>query len=132
MADDGYARVSRPRHDAVTRRDPKVPTFDGVAVAPMRRRNGCIQSATASPAIAHGPVGLRLSLFGDFQRVVDHDSEVSHGAFKFRMAEQDLNGPKIPAPVMDQSARFAASNEWRKPPDHCPIDPAQVRTIQKY
>jgi hypothetical protein len=28
-----------------------------------------------------GPARLHLSLFGDFQRVVDLDAEVSHGAF---------------------------------------------------
>ena len=41
-----------------------------------------------------GSEGLHFSLFGDFQRVVNLDSEVSHGAFKFRVAEQELNGPK--------------------------------------
>ena len=50
-----------------------------------------------------GSAGLHLSLFGDFQRVVDLDSEVSHGAFKFRMAEQELNGPEIPGAAIDQS-----------------------------
>jgi hypothetical protein len=57
----------------------------------------------STPAIANRPVRLHLSLFGDLQRVVDLDSEVSHGAFKFRMAEQELNGPKIPGATIDQS-----------------------------
>jgi hypothetical protein len=55
------------------------------------------------PAAVTKPKGLHLGLFGNLQRVVDLDSEVSHGAFKFRMAEQELNGPKIPRAAIDQS-----------------------------
>jgi hypothetical protein len=55
------------------------------------------------PAAATKPKVLHLGLFGDFQRVVDLDSEVSHGAFKFRMAEQELNRPKILGAAIDQS-----------------------------
>ena len=55
------------------------------------------------PAAVTKPKGLHLGLFGSLQRVVDLNSEVSHGAFKFRMAEQELNGPKIPGAAIDQS-----------------------------
>ena len=49
-----------------------------------------------------GQTGLHLSLFDDFQRVVDLDCEVLT-AFKFRMAEQALNDPKISPAAIDQS-----------------------------
>jgi hypothetical protein len=46
------------------------------------------------PAAVTKPKGLHLSLFGDLQRVVDLDSELSHRALKFRMAEAGAERPK--------------------------------------
>jgi hypothetical protein len=43
------------------------------------------------------------SLLGYLKRVVYFDTEVADGAFKFRMAEQELNGPEIPSAAIDQS-----------------------------
>jgi hypothetical protein len=54
---------------------------------PCVGRMAAFSRRPSSPAVADGPAGLHLSLFGDFQRVVDLDSEVSDGAFKFRVAE---------------------------------------------
>ena len=68
-----------------------------------QRRMAAIDVRPPGPATATSPKGLHLGLFGNLQRVVDLDPKVSDGAFKFRMAEQELNGPKIPGPAIDQS-----------------------------
>ena len=92
-----------------------------LAAAPLRRPNGCIQSATVkSDDCPTRPARLHLSLFGDCQRVVNLDPEVSHGVFKFRMAEQELNGSEIPGAAIDQRRlgspqRMSAVSRWIKP-----------------
>jgi hypothetical protein len=45
--------------------------------------------------VATSAVRLHLSLFRDLKRVVDLDPEVSNGAFKFGVPEQQLNRPEI-------------------------------------
>ena len=44
-------------------------------------------------AVATSVVELHLRLLGDFQSVVDFDAEVSDGAFKLGVPEQQLNRP---------------------------------------
>jgi hypothetical protein len=43
-------------------------------------------------AVATSVVELHLRLLGDFQSVVDFDAEVSDGAFKLDVPEQQLRG----------------------------------------
>ena len=47
-------------------------------------------------------VRLHLSLLGDLQRVIDLDPEVPDRALKFAVAEEELDGPEIPGPPVDQ------------------------------
>ena len=61
----------------------------------------------SSPAVATSQRVLHLGLLGDLQRVVDLNSEVSDGALKLAMAEEKLDGPKIPRPPVYQR-RFGA------------------------
>jgi hypothetical protein len=48
------------------------------------------------------PRQLDFGLLRDFQRVIYLYPEVSHGAFQFAMAEQELNGPQVLRASVDQ------------------------------
>jgi hypothetical protein len=41
---------------------------------------------------------LCLGLLGQFQRIIDLYSQISHGAFKLGVAKQELHGPKVFGP----------------------------------
>ena len=58
-------------------------------------------------AAATSRTRLHLGLLGDLQRIVDFDPEIPDSAFKFRVSEQELYGPEIPGPSVDQR-RFGA------------------------
>ena len=58
-------------------------------------------------AVATGLAWLDLRLLRDLERIVDLDPEVPHGAFKFRVAKQQLNGAQILRATVDQR-RFGA------------------------
>ena len=73
---------------------------------PRESRSATVESGGRGPG---DPTGLHLSLFGDLQRVVDLDSEVSDGALEFGVTEQELNRPEIPGPPVDQR-RLGASH----------------------
>src|SRR6516225_8215144 len=61
-----------------------------------------------------------INLFCYRERVVDLDTEIAYGALDFRVAEQELDGPKIsPAPV-DQG-RLRPSQRMR--PEQPRIEP---------
>jgi hypothetical protein len=47
-------------------------------------------------------MGLHLRLLGDLQGVVGLDSQVSDGAFELGVPKEELNGPEIPGPPVDQ------------------------------
>jgi hypothetical protein len=66
------------------------------------------RSATVEIGGRDQPAGLHLSLLSDLQGVVDLNSEVSDGALEFAMAEEELDGPEIPRPSVDQR-RFGAA-----------------------
>src|SRR5438128_12478499 len=70
------------------------------------------RSATVSLAVATNSVDLHLRLLGDLQSVVDLDSEIPDGAFKFRVPKQELNGPEIPGPPVNQRG-FRAPQRMR-------------------
>ena len=46
--------------------------------------------------------GLNFGLFGDFQCVIYFDAEVAHCAFKFAVAEQQLNCSEVLGSLVDQ------------------------------
>ena len=50
-----------------------------------------------------GRFSLNFGLFGDFQSIVDFNTQVSNGAFKLGMPEQQLDGPQILGPTIDQT-----------------------------
>ena len=45
---------------------------------------------------------LYLGLFCQFQRIIDLYSQISYGAFKLRVAKQELHGPKVFRPPVHQ------------------------------
>lgn len=45
---------------------------------------------------------LNFRLFGDFQSIIDFNTQVSNGAFKLAVPEQQLDGPQILGPTIDQ------------------------------
>jgi hypothetical protein len=48
------------------------------------------------------PLGSDIYLFGNSERVINLDAEVSDGAFYLRMAEKQLNRPEISGPPVYQ------------------------------
>ena len=58
-----------------------------MTATPLRKPNVCNGVRPSSPAVAISPAGLHFSLLGDFECVVDLDSEVSHSAFKFAVTK---------------------------------------------
>jgi hypothetical protein len=77
-----------------------------------------------------------INLFCYRERVVDLDTEIAYGALDFRVAEQELDGPKISrAPVI--RVAFVLLNEWvpnslgssPMPPIHSPTRRAYWRVI---
>ena len=55
---------------------------------------------------------LYFRLLGDFQRVIDLDSEVSDGAFQLGMSKQQLNGAQVLGTLVDQGG-FGAPHRVR-------------------
>jgi hypothetical protein len=51
---------------------------------------------------------LHFGLLSHFKRVVDFDAEVSHRALELGMSEQQLHGPEVLRPPIDQR-RFGAA-----------------------
>ena len=54
------------------------------------------------------PAGLHLSLLRNLERFVNFDPEVSDGAFKLRVPEQQLHGSNISGPSVDQRSSRAS------------------------
>ena len=50
-----------------------------------------------------------LGLFRQFQGVIDLDSEISHSAFNFAVAQEQLHGPQVLRSLVDQR-RFCPSH----------------------
>ncbi len=57
---------------------------------------------------------LYLSLLYNIQGNVGLNPEISDGAFKLRVPEQELNGPEIPGPPVDQPRFSASQSPWRR------------------
>jgi len=55
------------------------------------------------------PSQLDVHIFGNCQSIVDLNTKVSDGTFNFRMPEQQLYGPQITSPSINQR-RFCTSN----------------------
>ena len=79
----------------------------------MRRLGGAtrerqvVEDSTAreSATVRHGRhrcYSLHLRLFGHFERVLDLDTQVSHGVFDLGMAKQELNHPQVLRAPVDQ------------------------------
>jgi hypothetical protein len=66
--------------------------MDGLLVAGQR---------PSIPAAATSLVGLCLRLLGDLQSVVDLNPKIPNGAFKLRVAEQELDRSEILGPSVD-------------------------------
>lgn len=45
---------------------------------------------------------LQFNLFGDAQRVINLDAEISYRTLKFGVAKQDLDGPQVPRLFVNQ------------------------------
>ena len=75
---------------------------------------------------------LHLGLLRDLLRVVDLNSEVPDRALKFAVAEEELNGPEIPGPPVDQR-RLVRRIEWVPyAAGSSPIDATHDPTIRDY
>jgi len=64
--------------------------------------------------------GLDFRLLRDLQRVIDHDAEVSDGAFQLGVSKQQLNGAQILHALVDQRHfgsphRVRPVGRWIKP-----------------
>lgn len=53
-----------------------------------------------------------VNLLGNSKGVIDLDIKVADGALNFRMAKQELDGPQVAGPPVDQS-RFGPSEGMR-------------------
>ena len=81
--------------------------------------NGCFEARCPKAALgrlrpsdsaaATSQTRLHFGLLNDLQRIVDFDPEIPDSAFKFRVSEQELYGPEIPGPSVDQR-RFGAAH----------------------
>jgi hypothetical protein len=49
-----------------------------------------------------------LSLLRDFQSIIHLDAKVAHSGFKFAMAEEQLHGPEILRPSIDERGLIAS------------------------
>jgi len=45
---------------------------------------------------------LNFGLFGDFQSIVDFNTQVSNGTFQLGVSEQQLDRPQVLSPTIDQ------------------------------
>ena len=63
-------------------------------------------------AVATCLTGLHLRLLSNLQSIVDLDPKIPDGAFKFRVAKQELDRPEIfrPLPAHSDSAPADAAN----------------------
>ena len=58
-------------------------------------------------SMAAPPLVSDIDLFGEVERIVDLDTQISHGALNLGVAEQQLNGTQIPGAAINQG-RFCA------------------------
>jgi hypothetical protein len=56
----------------------------------------------SSSTAATGSTRLDLRLLGNLEGVIYLDTEISDGAFKLRVPQQELNGSEISGPPIDQ------------------------------
>ena len=63
-------------------------------------------------AVATGLTELHLRLLCDLQSIVDLDSKIPDGAFKFHVAKQELDRLEISSPSVDQRGFFQLARAW--------------------
>jgi hypothetical protein len=68
-------------------------TFDRLLVAGLR---------PSCPAAATSTTKLHLGLLGDLQSIVNLDAEIPHGTFELRVSKQELYGPEVLSPPVNQ------------------------------
>jgi len=89
------------------RRD--VPGIDGFGSRVSRIFTVAGRAWRIAEPVTPGPGDrLHLSLLRDLQRVLDLDAKVADGALQFAMAEQQLDGPQVLGPAVDQGRLGAA------------------------
>ena len=76
---------------------------------------------------------LRFHLLRNLQCVIHLDSEVTHGALKLGVAEQQLHCPEVfECDVRSASPSSGASCARHRPPGSSPIEATHRRTIRAY
>jgi len=76
-----------------------------------------------SASIADRPLPSRqldLGLLGNLERVVNLDAKVPHGAFQFRMAQEQLHGSQVPGSGIDQ--------RWLGTPNRMRSTPRRIKS----
>jgi hypothetical protein len=93
------------RYAATTRPAPRP---EATTVAPKMSGVGTKRLLEGGRACPLCPGISDIDLFRYCQGVIDLNTEISHGAFYLGMPKQELDGPEIACPSIDQS-RFCAS-----------------------
>jgi hypothetical protein len=72
-----------------------------MAIDDCLRRTGSDTTCAADVSAAGGIVS-EVDFLGDFDRIIDFDAEIPHGAFDFRVTQQQLDRAQIAGTAVDQ------------------------------